>query len=76
MVLGVSCHPKRDMLASGGLDKDLRNIRIWEMQDGVANANPNPHPHPNPHPNPNPNPNPNSNPNIRIWEMQDGVAAA
>jgi len=26
------------MLASGGLDKDLRNIRIWEMQDGVAAA--------------------------------------
>ena len=37
MVLGVSCHPKRDMLASGGLDKDLRNIRIWEMQAGGAN---------------------------------------
>jgi len=23
-------------VASGGLDRDLRNIRIWEMQDGVA----------------------------------------
>jgi len=25
-------------VASGGLDRDLRNIRIWEMQDGVAAA--------------------------------------
>ena len=32
VVLGVSCHPKRDMIASGGLDRDLRSIRVWELQ--------------------------------------------
>ena len=32
VVLGVSCHPTRDMIASGGLDRDLRSIRVWELQ--------------------------------------------
>ena len=30
VVLGVSCHPSLNMVASGGTDKDLRSIRVWE----------------------------------------------
>ena len=32
VVLGISTHPKRDMIASGGLDRDGKSIRIWEKQ--------------------------------------------
>lgn len=34
VVLGVSCHPKLDTIATAGNDKDLRNIRIWELEQG------------------------------------------
>jgi len=30
VVLGVSAHPTRELLATGGTDRDLRTIRIWE----------------------------------------------
>ena len=36
VVLGVGCHPSLDMVASGGTDKDLRSIRIWEHQPATA----------------------------------------
>lgn len=29
-VLGVAAHPTRELIATGGTDKDLRSIRIWE----------------------------------------------
>lgn len=31
-VLGVAAHPARELLATGGTDKDLRSIRIWENE--------------------------------------------
>jgi hypothetical protein len=30
VVLGVAAHPSRELIATGGTDKDLRSIRIWE----------------------------------------------
>jgi len=30
VVLGVASHPTRELIATGGTDKDLRCIRIWE----------------------------------------------
>ena len=32
VVLGVSCHPSKEMIVTGGTDKDLRSIRIWERE--------------------------------------------
>ena len=31
-VLGVAAHPTRELVATGGTDKDLRSIRIWENE--------------------------------------------
>jgi COMPASS component SWD3 len=39
VVLGVSCHPSKDIIASCGTEKD-RTIRIWRCEDPTALAPP------------------------------------
>ena len=36
MVLGVAAHPTKAIIATGGTDKDLKSIRIWEQQQPAA----------------------------------------
>ena len=38
VVLGVSAHPTREIIATGGTDKDLRTIRIWAPGDTAVKA--------------------------------------
>ena len=40
VVLGVACHPTADMIVTGGMDKDLRSIRVWELQAAAGAAAP------------------------------------
>ena len=49
VVLGVAAHPTKELIATGGTDKDLRSIRIWELQlapPAAANAATAPTKHP------------------------------
>jgi COMPASS component SWD3 len=32
VVLGVAAHPIRELIVTGGTDKDLKSIRVWESQ--------------------------------------------
>ena len=40
VVLGVAAHPTRELIATGGTDKDGRSIRIWENESGGASVAP------------------------------------
>ena len=40
VVLGAAAHPTKELLATGGTDKDLRSIRIWENSPVVPGAAP------------------------------------
>jgi hypothetical protein len=61
-VLGVCAHPTLRILASGGTDKDLHNIRIWADETGMhkpeASQPPAPAPAPELKPAPAPKPPP------------------
>ena len=38
VVLGVAAHPTRELIVTGGTDKDLKSIRVWEAS--AAGASP------------------------------------
>ena len=40
VVLGVACHPTADMIVTGGMDKDLRSIRVCALQAAAGAAAP------------------------------------
>ena len=44
VVLGVAAHPTKELIATGGTDKDGRSIRVWENQIGVGGMAPPPAP--------------------------------
>ena len=38
VVLGVAAHPSRELIVTGGTDKDLKSIRVWEAAPASGGA--------------------------------------
>ena len=38
VVFGAAAHPTRELVVTGGSDKDLKSIRVWETQPNAACA--------------------------------------